>query len=240
MTPSLQWAREGALHIPTASNPSPSRHSELMPSPTTECPTRRRSRNSIALSNLQGRRGPGRSRSMSRGAFRLTRPPKRIGRLMSTILASLSCKRLSVSLTGCTSMTHRPSPHPALILLIDTSGGINFPPVASANFQDFLGLHFDTFRQTEWPQTSLFQHPKRRSFAEISGFATLGPITENGRFRIWTLTRRKLLPLCAGAGRPPPTGLNCVVSGNEQPSAGRLLHRAVHARRWPAAILLPG
>ncbi len=41
---------------------------------------------------------------MSHGAFRLTRPPKRIGRWMSIILASLSCKRLSVSLTGGTSM----------------------------------------------------------------------------------------------------------------------------------------
>jgi hypothetical protein len=69
---------------------------------------------------------------------------------------------------------------------------------------------------------------------------TVGTITEYGRFRIWTLTQRKPLPLSAGAGRPPPTGLNYVVSGNEQPSAGRLLRRAVHARRWPVAILLPG
>ena len=60
------------------------------------------------------------------------------------------------------------------------------------------------------------------------------------RFRIRTLTRRRLLPLSAGAGRPPPTGLNCVVSGNEQPSTGRLPRRAVRARRWPAAILPPG
>jgi len=37
-------------------------------------------------------------------SFPLDRPPKRIGRLMSTSLASLSCKRLSVSVTGVTSM----------------------------------------------------------------------------------------------------------------------------------------
>jgi hypothetical protein len=61
----------------------------------------------FAILNLRGRRGPGHSRSMSRGPFRLTGPPKRIGRLMSTILASLSCERFSVSLTGCTSMERR-------------------------------------------------------------------------------------------------------------------------------------
>src|SRR5260221_302415 len=71
---SPRCAREAASRIPTASNPSPSRRSELMPSPTTECRTRRRSRNSIALSHLRGRRGPGRPRSMSRVAFRLIRP----------------------------------------------------------------------------------------------------------------------------------------------------------------------
>src|ERR1700747_1394954 len=31
------------------------------------------------------------------------------------------------------------------------------------------------------------------------------------------LTPRKLLPLSAAPGRPPPTGLNCVESGNERP-----------------------
>jgi hypothetical protein len=93
-----------ASGIPTVSNPGPSRRLELMPGLTTVCPTPKRSRNSIASSNLPMRRGSGRSRSMSRGAFRLTRPPKHIGRLMSTILASLYCKRLSVSLAGGTSM----------------------------------------------------------------------------------------------------------------------------------------
>ena len=104
---SPRCARVDASRIPTASNPRRSRRLELKPRRTTECPTRRRSRNSIASSNLRGRRGPCRSRFMSRGAFRLTRPPKRIGRLTSTILASLSCKRLSGSLTGCTTMERR-------------------------------------------------------------------------------------------------------------------------------------
>jgi hypothetical protein len=61
----------------------------------------------------------------------------------------------------------------------------------------------------------------------------------NSQISATALTPHKLLPLYAGAGRPPPTGLNYIVSGNERPSAGRLLRRAVRARRWSAAILLP-
>ena len=97
----------GRVAYPNGVEPTPEPRLALKPSPTTECPIRRQSRNSISLSNLLGPPGPGRSRSMSPGAFRLTKPPKHIARLMSTILASLPCKRLSRSHTGCATMPHR-------------------------------------------------------------------------------------------------------------------------------------
>ena len=62
-----------------------------------------------------GASGTGAFEVQSRGAFPWTKQPRRIARLMSTILASLSCKWLSRSHTGCATMQHRRVRHPALI-----------------------------------------------------------------------------------------------------------------------------
>ena len=97
----------GRVAYPNGVEPTPEPRSGIEAKAMTGCPTRRRSRNSIGLSNLRGRREPGRSRSMLPEASRLTKPPKRIGRLMSTILASSPSKRPSRSHTGCATMPHR-------------------------------------------------------------------------------------------------------------------------------------
>jgi hypothetical protein len=87
----------GRVAYPNGVEPVPNPPPGVRLMPTTERLTRRRSKNSISLSNRRDRQGSDHSRSTSPAASRLTGSPKRIGHLMSSILASSPCKWLSMS-----------------------------------------------------------------------------------------------------------------------------------------------